>query len=146
MKTSELLLKLKKEAELYKKLVKAPDKSDNSINSIMSRYNYENFHEILQPSFKGEDEDLDDERIEDLRMRIDHYFSLHAPDDEDFRDFIKLISTYLVFIAKKPLHPPGTVFEDGSRVYKGKDSYICTGKRKFMTEELSLCRYCISQG
>jgi uncharacterized protein (UPF0305 family) len=28
-------------------------------------------------------------------------------------------------------------------VYKGKDRYICTGKRKFMAEELSLCRYCI---
>jgi len=143
MKTSELLLKLKKDAKPYKELVKSPDKSDNSINSIMSRYNYENFQEILQASFKGEDEDLDDEKMEDLRMRIDHYFSLYAPDDEVFRDFIKIVSTYLVFIAKKPLHPPGTVFEDGSRVYKGKDSYICTGKRKFMAEELSLCSYCI---
>ena len=70
MKTSELLLKLKKDAKPYKELVKSPDKSDNSINSIMSRYNYENFQEILQASFKGEDEDLDDEKMEDLRMTI----------------------------------------------------------------------------
>ena len=143
MKTSELLLKLKKDAKPYKELVKSPDKNDNSINSIMSRYNYENFQEILQASFKGEDEDLDDEKIEDLRMRINHYFSLYAPDDEVFRDFVKLISTYLVFIAKKPLHPPGTVFEDGSQVYKGKNSYVCTGKSVFIEEELSLCKYCV---
>jgi uncharacterized protein (UPF0305 family) len=143
MKTSELLLKLKKEAELYKKIVKASGKSDNSINSIMSRYNYENFQEILTSSINREDEDVDDLMVEDLKMRIDNYFSLYAPEDEAFREFIKIISTYLVFVAKKPLHPPGTVFEDGSRVYKREDRYICTGKRKFMAEELSLCGYCI---
>lgn len=143
MKTSELLLKLKKEVERYKEIVKAPEKTDNSINSIMSRYNYENFQEILTSSINREDEDVDDFMVEDLKMRIDHYFSLYAPEDKSFREFIKIISTYLVFVAKKPLHPPGTVFKDGSRVYKGKDRYICTGKRKFMAEELSLCRYCI---
>jgi uncharacterized protein (UPF0305 family) len=143
MKTSKLLLKLKKDAELYKEIVKAPDKSDNSINSIMSRYNYENFQEIFTSSINREDEDVDDFMVEDLKIRIDNYFSLYAPEDEAFKEFIKIISTYLVFVAKKPLHPSGTVFEDGSKVYKGKDSYICTGKRKFMTEELSLCRYCI---
>lgn len=143
MKASKLLLKLQEEAELYKELVKAPDNNDNSINSVMSRYNYVNFQEILQVAFRGEDEDIPEKRIEDLGMRIDHYFSIHAPDDEDFRGFVKLISTYLVFIAKKPLHPQGTVFEDGSRVYRRDDTYICTGKTKFLEYELSLCRYCV---
>ncbi len=32
------------------------------------------------------------------------------PDDEEFKEFIKIISLYLTFIEKKPLHPPGNCF------------------------------------
>jgi uncharacterized protein (UPF0305 family) len=92
------------------------------------------------------DEEVDAEELKDLQNRIDHYFSLYTPDDKDFKEFIKAISIYLTFIAKKPLHPPGIVFSNGEKVYKKDGTYFCTGKRIFIKDKLSLCKYCVCNG
>ena len=109
----------------------------------MSKYNLENFNEAINSSFEGLDEEVDEKRLKDFQKGIDYYFSLYAPDDEEFKDFIKAISIYLTFIAKKPLHPPGIVFSNGKRVYKKENTYYCTGKNIFMKDKLSLCKYCV---
>ncbi len=145
MKTSQLLLKLKKCMEKYKPKMQNNRKND-SLNQIMSKYNLKNFNEIMNSSFDKLDEEVDEEKLKDLQNRIDHYFSLYAPDDEDFKEFIKAISIYLTFIAKKPLHPPGIVFSNGERVYKKDDVYYCTGKSIFIKDKLSLCKYCVCRG
>lgn len=145
MKISQLLLKLKGCMEKYKPKMQDSGKKD-SLNQTMSRYNLENFNEILNSSCNRSDEEVDEEKLKDIQNRIDHYFSLYAPDDEDFKEFIKAISIYLTFIAKKPLHPPGIVFSNGQRVYKKEDVYYCTGKRIFMKDKLSLCKYCVCRG
>jgi len=162
MKTSQLLLKLKCCMEKYKPMQDSSKK--DSLNQTMSRYNLENFNEIVNSSFNGLDEEVDEEKLKDLQNRIDHYFSLYAPDDEDFKEFIKAISVYLIFIAKKPLHPPGIVFSNGAfkisdfespqtqpkvlteGVYEKEGVYYCTGKRIFMKDKLSLCKYCVCKG
>ena len=145
MKTSQLLSKLKECMEKYKPKMQDSGKKD-SLNRAMSRYNLENFNEILNSSCNGLDEEVDEEKLRDLQNRIDHYFSLYAPDDEDFKEFIKAISIYLTFIAKKPLHPQGIVFSNGGRVYKKDGIYFCTGKRIFIKDNLSLCKYCVCKG
>ena len=145
MKTSQLLLKLKGCMEKYKPKMHDSGEKD-SLNQAMSRYNLENFNEILNSSCNGLDEEIDEEKLKDLQNRIDHYFSLYAPDDEDFKEFIKAISIYLTFIAKKPLHPQGIIFSNDERVYKKDGIYFCTGKRIFMKDKLSLCKYCICKG
>ena len=145
MKTSQLLLKLKGRIKKYKPKIQNNQK-EGSINQIMSRYNLENFNEIMNSPIEEADEEIDEKELNDLQNRIDHYFSLYAPDDVDFREFIKVISTYLTFIAKKPLHPPGIVFSNGERVYKKEGIYYCTGKRIFIKDDLSLCKHCVCKG
>lgn len=115
-------------------------------SQTMSRYNLENFNEILNSSFDKLDEEVDEEKLKDLQNRIDYYFSMYAPDDEDFKEFIKAVSIYLTFIAKKPLHPPGIIFSDGGGVYKKDNVYYCTGKHIFIKDKLSLCKYCVCNG
>ena len=78
-------------------------------------------------TFKENDE-VDEKKLEDFKKSIDHYFNLYAPGNEDFKELIKIISIYLTFIVKKPLHPPGIIFSNGTTVYQNGDSYYCTGR------------------
>jgi uncharacterized protein (UPF0305 family) len=115
----------------------------NSISHIMSKYNLNNFNEIMNVSFEGLDNEIPGEKLKDFQDRIDHYFGLYAPNDEEFKEFIKAISLYLTFIAEKPLHPPGVVFSNGKGVYKKQNVYFCTGKSEFIKDNMSLCKYCV---
>jgi uncharacterized protein (UPF0305 family) len=148
IKSSNLLIKLKKDIKKYQSKVSSNglllDRDDNSLMDIISAYNLKNFNEIMSLEFKGYDEEIDERELKDFKLSIDYYFSLYASDDEEFRDFIKIISLYLTYIAKKPLHPPGIIFSNGSKVYQSEDCYFCTGKNIFIKDEKSLCRYCIA--
>ena len=147
IKSSKLFLKLKRSIKPYKSKIKARETlmvgENNSIHNTMSEYNLENFNLIINSSYKGSDDEVDENELDDFKMCIDNYFDLYAPDDKEFREFIKIISIYLTFIAKKPLHPPGILFSNGATVYQSEDSYHCTGKSDFITENNSLCKYCI---
>lgn len=149
MKTSTLLLKLQKDIKPYGSKIKTKsdclDENNLSLHCLMSRYNLENYHEILNSKSKGLNDEIDVKKLRDLEERIDKYFILHAPDDEDFKKFIKTISTYLTFIAKKPLHPPGIEFSNGNNVFKRGDSYYCTGKIQFLKDKFSLCKHCVAK-
>ena len=112
--------------------------------AAISAYNLENFNEINRSILKGNDYEIDEKELKDFRQSIDHYFSLYAPNDKEFKEFIKIISLYLTYIAKKPLHPPGIIFSNGSKVYQSDDSYFCSGKNIFIKDEVSLCRFCIA--
>ena len=135
--------------EQYKSKVKhnesSFDEEDMSIQNIMSKYNLETFNEIINSSYPELDNEINEDELKDLENRIDNYFSLYAPDDEEFREFIKIISLYLIFIAKKPLHPLGIKFSNGTTLYKKDDIFYCTGKEVFIKDELSLCKCCIAQ-
>ncbi len=148
IKSSKLFLKLKGDIKKYRSKVSSnqglSNKENNSPMNIISKYNLENFNEIMESDFKGNDDEIDEKELEDFKLSIDHYFSLYALDDVEFREFIKIISLYLTYIAKKPLHPPGILFSNGSKVYQSERSYICTGKTIFIKDELSLCRYCVA--
>jgi uncharacterized protein (UPF0305 family) len=148
MKNSELFLEIKKDLGRYKFKVKnneGLDENIDSINLIMSNYNRDNFNEIMNLSLIELDEEIPDEDLNDFKKRIEYFFDLYAPEDKEFKEFIKAISLYLTFIAKKPLHPPGIKFSNGSRVYKNQGFYYCTGKSKFIEDKLSLCKYCVSK-
>ena len=116
---------------------------NNSITYAMSKYNLKNFNDIMNSSFEELDDEIHEEKLKDFQDRIDHYFSLYASDDEKFKEFIKAISLYLTFIAKKPLHPPGIIFSNGIQVYKKQEVYFCTGRSVFIKDKLSLCKYCV---
>ena len=144
IKSLTLFLKLKKDIKVYSYLkihIKGYEK-DKSIQHALSEYNMKNFNEIIHSNFQEEDE-VDEKKLEDFKHSIDHYFNLYAPGNEDFKEFIKIISIYLTFIVKKPLHPPGIIFSNGTTVYKNGDYYYCTGKRIFIKDNASLCKYCV---
>ena len=147
IKSSKLFSKLKRSIKPYQSKIKAKEKlmsgENNSINNTMSKYNLENFNMIITSSYEGSDDEVDENKLDDFKMCIDNYFDLYAPDDIEFREFIKIISIYLTFIAKKPLHPPGILFSNGATVYQSEDSYHCTGKSVFIKDNHSLCKYCI---
>ncbi|BDZ70800.1 DUF2115 family protein [Methanobacterium petrolearium] len=147
MKSSNLVIKIKKDLKPFKSKVNCHNKDKNEnidpIHLIMSKYNKDNFNEIMSLSPEEIDGEIDEGKLNEFKESIEYYFQLHAPDDGDFKEFILAISTYLSFIAKKPLHPPGIIFSDGNRVFKKQDKYYCTGKNVFIQETYSLCRYCI---
>ena len=118
---------------------------DESLKHMVSKYNLETYNEIINLSYEELDDEINHEELKDLEDRIDNYFSLYAPADEEFREFIKIISLYLIFIAKKPLHPSGIKFFNGITVYKKDNIFYCTGKKLFINDDLSLCKYCIAR-
>lgn len=147
IKSSKLFLKLKKDIKPFKSKIK-PNKrflggENNSVHNKMSEYNLENFNQIVNSSFEGSDEEVDEKKLNDFKGSIDHYFKLYSSEDEQFKEFIKIISIYLTFIAKKPLHPPGIIFSNGATVYQNGNSFYCTGKKVFIKDNPSLCKYCI---
>ena len=149
MKASGLFLIIKNDMEklsAYKSKIEQKildDKDSNSISSIMTRYNYDNFIEILGSNSIEPDFEVNDDRLKDFQHRIDSYLNTYVPDDADLQTYIKGISTYLAFIAKKPLHPPGLEFDNGARIIKKDSFYYCSGKRQFLKDDLSLCKYCV---
>lgn len=149
MKTAYLLLKLQKSLKRYESKVKPnPDclnEDNTSLPCVLSRYNLLNFREALELSPDEFSGDVDALKLQDLEDRIDRYFEIYAPDDEEFKEFTKFISVYLTFIAKKPLHPPGIKFSDGTTVYHEGDIYYCTAKKLHVDEDHSLCLCCVAQ-
>lgn len=144
IKTSELFLKLKTEIEPYRALIKLNDNIEDKLQRTMSFYNEENFNRLTGTIFSGEDEEVDTVKLKALEKAIDHYFALYAPENIEFREFIKIISVYLTFIEKMPLHAPGIIFSWGGTVYENEGIYYCTGKERFKTEYQSLCNFCVS--
>lgn len=144
IKQSELILKLKEEIEPYRSKIK-PNNDLFGIEKAVSDYNLKNFREITTYSQKGKDMEVDENEIEELNKSIDHFFALYSPEDTEFREFIKLISTYLIFVVKKPLHPPGVKFSNEAEVYRRGDSYYCTAKNYFIKEDFSLCKFCTAK-
>jgi|SRR5271157_788492 len=150
MKASELFAVIKNDMEklsMYRSKIELKMLTDsedsNSISSLMTKYNYDNFIEILNVSGDNLDFEVDEGKLKDFQYRIDNYLNIYAPDDTDLRLYIKGISTYLAFIAKRPLHPPGLKFNNGAEVFTKDNLFYCSGKRTFIKDNLSLCKYCV---
>jgi uncharacterized protein (UPF0305 family) len=150
MDTSDLFEKIRNNLEKYQDIMKAkhvdlePDFSD--VHKTMSIYNYENFREIMASSGDDYHGKVDSKDVKEMEERIDHYFQLHGSGCDEFKEFIKAISLYLTFIAIKPLHPQGIFFSNNTTVFEENGTYYCTGKKIFIKDELSLCKYCVCQG
>lgn len=115
----------------------------DEVQGTMSSYNAENFKRLTETPFSGKDEEINTNELTALEESIDLYFKLYAPDNIEFREFIKIISVYLTFLVKMPLHPPGIIFSGGDTVYENKGIYYCTGKKQFKNEDHSLCNFCV---
>lgn len=154
MKASLLLKKIKNNIKNYpiEHLRKNTDESifnkdlelirPKDILIQMATFNSNNYDEILSLELK-EDFEIDDNKIKDIKEKIDYYFSVYAPNDKIYGDFVGNISLYLALIVKKPFHPIGMRFTQGYSVFYKNGKYYCSGKTKFLKEKNSLCKYCV---
>lgn len=151
MDTRELFCLLKKEAERFsaediiKKTAAGNDQSSGSLErlSALSRYDLEVLLEIKSRDCPEFIEAVDAGKLNDFIWRIDRYMEENAPDQPDLKRYIRLISTYLTFIVKKPLHPPGMVLTVGQSIVGRDGDYFCPLKKRQLHERLSLCQYCV---
>lgn len=153
--SSELLFILKNEAgnissdylmkakEYDDKHIQDPPGSFQYIIQHIGKYNIEIFSEIRSRNYVDTLEEIDHEKLEDFILRINQYMDEKAPNQTDLKEYIRIISTYLTFIAKKPLHPPGMIVDGNKKIFKKGDNYFCPMKSKYILEAMSLCKYCV---
>ncbi|MGA9140354.1 MAG: DUF2115 family protein [Methanocella sp.] len=102
--------------------------------------------ELLSAGDIGPGIPVDESRLADFRERIDRYMDDHGPGDQEFKAYVRIVSTYLAFVVRRPLHPPGMVIS-GDRAIEVRDGqWHCPGKKAYITEPGSLCKYCVCLG
>ncbi len=69
--------------------------------------------ELLSAGDIGPGIPVDESRLADFRERIDRYMDDHGPGDQEFKAYVRIVSTYLAFVVRRPLHPPGMVIFRG---------------------------------
>lgn len=110
----------------------------------LSIYNLETFLELQRAVPNDTPLPVNEKRLREMEMDIDNYMTAHMPGEEEYKAFIRIISVYLTFIARKPLHPPGMFNKSGSStVYKG-GMVVCPLRAEELTKPGSLCRFCVS--
>lgn len=109
---------------------------------LMTKYNLEIFSEISNRDSFDNTEDINQALLEEFSVCIDKYMDENAPGQTDLKRYIKIVSTYLAFIAKRPLHPVGMSFSKNQRITSKGDKFFCPVKNKQLGKEMSLCKYC----
>ena len=142
-----LFHELKREAESIPQAMipKAPEHSVNvsDVSHAMSKYDLDIFHEILDMDDVETDHRIDRQELEDFTLQIDRYMDAQAPGQDQLKKYIRIISTYLVFIARRPLHSPDIAFFGDSKIVKKNDIYFCPAKNVYIKDQDSLCKYCV---
>lgn len=125
--------------------IEYPPGSIQYIIQCIARYDLEIFSELINRSCINIDilEDIDPDKLKDFTLRINQYMDENAPDQTDLKRYVRIISTYLAFIAKKPLHPPDMIVKNNNKIFRKGNNYFCPVKSKHMLEAMSLCKYCV---
>ena len=109
-----LFRELKREAETYRGTWSQRPGSIaiivSDISQAMSKYDLDIFLEILSLDRVESDHRIDRHELEDFTLKIEQYMDAQAPGQEQLKKYVRIISTYLVFIAKRPLHSPDIAF------------------------------------
>jgi uncharacterized protein (UPF0305 family) len=122
----------------------SPGKGDYPASAVAA-YDYWAFNELLNND-QSHDGTVDDAVLAGFRELIDRYMDANAPGNAAFKDYVRTVSVYLVFIARLPLHPSGMKFAGGKEIALVEGTWRCPGKKEFARDPLSLCRYCICRG
>ncbi|HEY3425902.1 MAG TPA: DUF2115 family protein [Negativicutes bacterium] len=115
------------------------------ISRLVTEYNQQTFLEIKSRKCIEMIEEVDAAAFNEFTFRINKYMDENAPGQDALKRYVRLISTYLTFIAKRSLHPPGMIM-GGEQKIVGKDNkFYCPVKNKQMHGALSVCKYCVSR-
>jgi uncharacterized protein (UPF0305 family) len=117
-------------------------KGDDPVSAVAA-YDYQAFQELLNRDMAPAGGTVDDAALAGFRELIDRYMDTNAPDDAAFKDYVRTVAVYLAFIARLPLHPPGMRFAGDKEIVLVEGTWRCPGKREFVRDPMSLCRYCV---
>jgi uncharacterized protein (UPF0305 family) len=106
-------------------------------------YNYEAFLELHRAPPDSESMPVNEKELREMEAGLEHYMAKYMPGEKDYKHFIRIVSIYLTFIAKKPLHPPGMFDESGQATYKNGMA-VCPLRAEEIMKPGSLCRFCKS--
>lgn len=113
--------------------------------SAVAAYDWQAFDELLALDHAPQSV-VEEAALADFQERIDSYMSAHVPGNESFKDYIRTVSIYLAFIARRPLHPPGMRFSGGKEIALIGGIWRCPGKKDYVGDPASLCKYCVCKG
>lgn len=144
MNSNDLIKNIKKDLENYpidymKKKAQDNRYPDN-IYKYLAIYNSNTYDEIFQNEV--EDFEINDTLLKNMENDLDNYLEINGSDKEDNK-FTKALSLYLTFISKKPLHPVGD--SKTHQVYESNGIYYCKDRVKYLKDDNSLCKYCVSK-
>ena len=89
------------------------------------------------------DYNIDENTLNKLFDRIDR-FKCGVKGEESFIKLSKIVVPYLIFMAKKPLHPVGMRFPGGKHIVEKNGVYYCPVKNR-QKNEYSLCEFCVCE-
>ncbi|ADG14095.1 Protein of unknown function DUF2115 [Methanocaldococcus infernus ME] len=151
MKATELLKKLKEEAKNFSiyDIAKVRAFLERDAKYLPKNYREKYVNKMLEHFLKSlkevkeyklkEDYEIDEKKLKALLDRIEN-----SGYDETFIRLSKIVCPFLVFIAKKPIHPLDLEFPGGLKIIKKGDKYYCPVKEK-QKNQFSLCPFCICQ-
>jgi uncharacterized protein (UPF0305 family) len=122
-----------------------PVETDAYLNEKNAIYNLATMIELKYNTGDFFSEDIPTQYYSRFVNSINRYMDTYAPDQTDFKDYIRILSLYKTFIAKLPLHPPEMQIPGGGKVYKKGKNYFCTAKQQHIHDEDSLCRFCTAK-
>ncbi len=142
-----LFRELKREAEsIPEELISKARKhivDVSDVSQAMSKYDHDIFMEILSLDHVESGHRIDRHDLEDFTLKIEQYMDTQAPGQDQLKKYVRIISTYLVFVAKRPLHSSDIAFFDNRKIVKENNAYYCPAKNVYIKEKDSLCVYCI---
>lgn len=156
MNTAYLLNKLKKDAQalsihdimkarasMEKGVQHLPQKYREMYSSGLFAYLYDTLQEIKNRENVDLIEEIDQEKYEEVIKRIDRFVDDSEPGQKTFARFARIATLYLIFIRKKPVHPPGMTFPGGLKIIEEKGVFYCPVKDKQSEVDIALCEFCV---
>jgi len=154
MNSCELLFLLKKEAEEIpiENFINIETSKVDEINQVesmnyiaynMNRYNRSVFLEIKNRRKVNTCDEINKDLLNDFKKHIEYYMEESAPGLTGLKRYILLVSTYLVFIKKRPLHPPGMIMRGREKIIAIDGKFYCPLKIEQLEDKHSLCVFCV---
>ncbi len=113
-------------------------------SDCMRRYNYETYLEITDPELSVVVADVDNDAIVEFESIVDAYMEAYAPNRPDLKNYIKLVSMYLAFVAKRPLHAPSIMSPKPNKGAATKMRHCRVAGIGNLDERFPICRYCVA--
>ncbi|MEL4304581.1 DUF2115 domain-containing protein [Methanococcoides sp. LMO-2] len=156
MNTEELLASLRKAARdipmadimkarafMVRSASGLPKKYREAYSNELFSHLYNVFNEIGRSKKPENIENIDPEEYEEFMRRLEEMGNSEDKNQEYFNKLVRITAPYLVFIAKRPIHPIGMTFPGGDRVLEKDGVYYCPVKDKQNNVEVALCKFCI---